>query len=359
MSQLSVWVFIHALMAMNISLSYATPLLPLSIDGNRLVTVDSSGNKKHIQLHGVSATGANFECVQGRGLWDGPTDAAYRAALKTWNINAIRVTLNEDCLLGLNGVNPLYSGSTYVAALKTYVHEMINDGFYLLLTLHWSAPGTQLATGQQPMPDQSHSIDFWTVLSKEFGHLDQVIFDVFNEPFPGNNTIDSAEAWECWKNGGSSCKDINNYVAVGFDTLVSTIRSLNATNILMLGGINYSNSLTRWLEYVPTDPLNKIAASWHSYSTNHCNNLLCWETYIKPVMAKVPVITGELGELDCQGIYIVPLMQWLDSQGNSSYLAWVWQNWNCDAGPSLITDFNGTCTDSYGCDYKSHILPRD
>jgi hypothetical protein len=32
------------------------------------------------------------------------------------------------------------------------------------------------------------------------------------------------------------------------------------------------------------------------------------------VIAKVPVITGEIGENDCAGTYINPLTSWLNSQ---------------------------------------------
>ena len=33
--------------------------------------------------------------------------------MKTWSINAVRVPLNEDCWLGINGVKPQYGGAAY------------------------------------------------------------------------------------------------------------------------------------------------------------------------------------------------------------------------------------------------------
>jgi hypothetical protein len=47
--------------------------------------------------------GAEFACVQGWGIFDGPTDNTSIAAIKSWNINVIRIPLNEDCWLGING----------------------------------------------------------------------------------------------------------------------------------------------------------------------------------------------------------------------------------------------------------------
>jgi endoglucanase len=41
------------------------------------------------------------------------------------------------------------------------------------------------------------------------------------------------------------------------------------------------------------------------------------------VIAKVPVIAGEIGENDCADNYNDPLMAYLDSE-DASYLAWSW-----------------------------------
>lgn len=117
------------------------------------------------------------------------------------------------------------------------------------------------------------------------------------------------------------------------DTLVNAIRSVGATNICMLGGLKWSNSLTRWLEYAPlkygticgkliTVISGNIAASWHSYNFNLCVSESCWNSTVTPVAAKVPVIAGEIGENDCNHDYIDPLMNWLDHHG-SHYLGWV------------------------------------
>jgi hypothetical protein len=108
--------------------------------------------------------------------------------------------------------------------------------------------------------------------------------------------------------------------------LVNVVRSTGATNIIMLGGLEYSNSLSQWLTFKPTDPTGNLAASWHSYNFNLCNNQQCWDTYVAPVAAQVPLIVGEIGENDCNYDYIDPLMQWLDELG-AHYLGWTWNTW--------------------------------
>lgn len=92
----------------------------------------------------------------------------------------------------------------------------------------------------------------------------------------------------------------------------------------MIGGIQYSNSLTSWVAYKPTDSLNNIAASFHSYNFNLCVDQTCWDATVGAVLtAGYPVITGEIGQNDCGSWYIDKLMTWFDAR-NVSYLAWTW-----------------------------------
>jgi len=332
------------------SLLHGAPLPALEVLGNKLVWLQPQPYT--VQLKGVTGTGALFSCIANRSMFDGPIDAHYMAAMKTWSIDIIRVPLNEDCWLGIDGVSPSFSGAAYRSALVAYVSALVEYGFYVILDLHWTSGGLPRALQQRPMPG-GNSITFWQGVAATFksrpGH---VLFDVFNEPYPDSNR-DTTKAWRCWKHGGSSCPDLN-YTAVGMDALLVTVRGTGATNIVMLGGVCYSNSLSQWLTYAPSDPLKKLAASWHSYNFNSCNNPVCWEATVGPVTEHVPVITGELGEDDCGGTYITPLMAWLDTKV-TSYLAWLWAPWNCDKGPALITSYDGVCTQSYGCTYKAHI----
>jgi cell division septation protein DedD len=139
-------------------------------------------------------------------------------------------------------------------------------------------------------------------------------------------------------------------------TLVNTVRATGATNILMLGGLAYSNDLTGWLANEPTDPDNNLAASVHIYNFNSCSNTSCWDSQIAPVKAKVPVIAGEIGENDCASGFVTPLANWFDAH-NIGYLAWTWTvvSGGCGSTPTLINDYTGT-PNNYGAGYKAHLL---
>jgi len=332
-----------------LSSSASTSLSGLHVSGNKIL----NSNNQAVQLRGVDHAGTEYACIQGWGIFDGPSNQTLVNGILSWNANIVRVPLNEDCWLGINGVPSQYGGSNYQSAIVSYVQLLNNNGLAVILDLHWTAPGTTPATGQLPMPDMDHSPAFWTGVGNTFGSNLMVIFDVFNEPYPDNAAWNSSAGWTCWKNGGT-CNGINFQVA-GMQTLVNTIRATGAKNILMLGGLAWSNSLAEWLHYAPTDSLNNLAASWHSYNFNQCNNQNCWEQTISPVAAKVPVIVGESGENDCATGYVDSLYGWLDSQSfTGHYLGWGWNIADCSSFPALITNYNGSPT-PYGVGLQSHL----
>src|SRR5437660_11754841 len=114
----------------------ATTPLSVGVVSNHLV--DGAGEA--IRLLGVNRSGTEYACIQGWGIFDGPNDAASVAAMATWHINAVRVPLNEDCWLNINGVSAAYGGATYQAAIRSYVSLLHQYGLYAVLELHWNAP---------------------------------------------------------------------------------------------------------------------------------------------------------------------------------------------------------------------------
>ena len=336
----------------------------LRVSGKELV----SASGQRLVLHGVDRSGTEYECVQGHGIFDGPSGQASVSAMRSRGINAVRVPLNEACWNGQSYVKPAYAGARYQAAIEAYVRLLNASGMVVILDLHWtdgaytgnaSACSSAEATCQKPMPDAAQAVPFWTSVARTFKGNDAVIFDLFNEPYPeqadgGNQT----EGWQCWLHGGSHCVGIG-YRVAGMQTLVNAVRSTGAGNVIMLGGLEWSNDLTGWLSHEPVDPDHNLAASWHSYNFNACNTRSCWAGQIAPVTARVPVIAGEIGENDCADTYIDPLMSWLNSK-STSYLAWAWNtDFNCASGPGLITSYTGTPT-AFGAGYESemHMLAR-
>jgi hypothetical protein len=114
------------------------------------------------------------------------------------------------------------------------------------------------------------------------------------------------------------------YAAVGMQGLVNAIRETGSRHLLLLGGVQYSNSLSQWLAYKPSDPLDNLAAAWHVYDFNRCSKSDCWENEAGAVALEFPIVATEIGQSDCEGeTFLTPLMQFLDDR-QSGYLAWTW-----------------------------------
>jgi hypothetical protein len=230
------------------------------------------------------------------------------------------------------------------------------------------------------LPDADHAPAFWSDVATAFKDDDGVIFELFNEPFPDSNR-DSAAGWQCWSSGNCSvpvscqaqpnrCGDAGpmTYTSVGMKSLVKTVRDAGAKNLILLGGLQYSNALTQWLTYRPDDA--NLAAAWHVYNNNSCANPACWNGAPATVAAQVPIVATEIGQNDCGGNFISAFMQWLDDHGQS-YLAWSWDVYGgtCappDAGsmrPSpwpLISSYaTGAPKNAYGQTYHDHLLSID
>lgn len=314
--------------------------------GNHLV--DGSGAT--VRLLGVNRSGTEFQCVRDDGIFLGPSDQASVNAIASWDVDAVRVPLNEDCWLGINGVDPAYSGSNYQSAVASFVSELNADGIIAILDLHWSAPGTELATGQEEMADADHSPAFWTSVASYFKSWPGVVYDLYNEPY--------GISWSCWLSG---CTTSAGWQTAGMQTLVDAVRGAGADQPIMLGGLDAADDLSGWLANEPSDPDHQLIASFHTYSWESCSNVSCWDSTVAPVADSVPVVTGEMGEDDCTSGYIDSYMSWADAHG-VSYLAWEWDvRASCDPDNGgtggtldLISSYAGDPT-TYGSGLQGHL----
>jgi endoglucanase len=319
----------------------ATRRLSIRVVGNRLV--DAYG--RTVRLLGVNRSSFETACALGHAMYDGPTDAAAIAAMKAWQINVVRIPLNEACWLGLPTVKPKYGGQPYRDAVTGFVQRLHAAGLYVILDLHWSAPGSEPALGQQVMPDADHSPAFWSSVAETFKNDQAMLFDVYNEP----RTL----VWSCWRDG---CVTPEGWLAAGMQALVNAIRSTGARQPIMLGGIGGAIVLHGWLRSMPKDPAHSLVASFHTYNFDGfgCSQSGCWNASVLPVARKVPVVTGELGEDDCAHGYVDRYMAWADAH-RISYLGWAWNPWGCNGmGAGLISDWSGT-PNAFGQGLHDHL----
>jgi len=214
---------------------------------------------------------------------------------------------------------------------------------YAILDLHWAAAGSRVADYQPEMADMDHSPTFWQQVANAYKGNNAVIFELFNEP--------RDISWSCWRDGGN-CSSFN---VAGMQTLVNAVRGTGATNVIALGGLDWSNDIGQWLSYKPNDPQNGLVAAWHVYDFNGCMDVTCYNSKAGPVVASVPLIMTESNSQYCDTNWWTALLNWLDSHG-AGYTVWVWNTWggNC-SDKSLITDYYSAATTWSGQLFKNHL----
>lgn len=319
--------------------------IAIHVRGNQLV--NAAG--ENMRLFGVNRSGTEYSCVTegGSGIFSGPSDAASIAAMASWHINAVRVPLNEDCWLGINGVNPVYSDANYRTAITAYVSALNSVGLVAVLDLHWNAPGNLLSDRQQVMADADHAPAFWTAVATQFKHKPGVIFDLYNEP--------RDISWDCWLTG---CQTAEGWRTAGMQSLVDAVRRTGARQPLMIGGLAHAGDLSGWSIHGVHDPLRQLIASAHVYNAGYCVNVACWNRTFVPVSKIAPIVTGELGDFDGKTPFITTYMKWADDQWRRhrsvSSLAWAWDAAQGEGGPSLIKSYDGTPT-SFGLGFRTYL----
>ena len=342
-----------ALVALAAALSAGPPItaqaagLSVRIVGNHFV--DGSG--RTVRLLGVNRSGSEYACMANWAVFDGPSDAASIAAMAGWNIDAVRVPLNEDCWLGINGAPASFSGANYRNAIAGYVSRLHAAGMYAIVDLHWNAQGSLPADGKtgqgRKMADLDHAPAFWTSVASFFKNDHGVIFDLFNEPHD--------IGWDCWLNGCTASDGTGTWQAAGMQTLLNAVRATGATNVVTLSANGWGGDIPQWINYRPRDPIGQIAAGWHVYyPETWWSEPSRWNAGVSPVLAaQVPIVATEFGEHDCAGGWMNQFLPWADQHG-LSYTAWTWDTWPNCGNPVLITKYDGTPT-GYGISLRDHL----
>jgi hypothetical protein len=338
--------------------------------------VDQNGQA--VLFHGVNESGSENFCF----TWGppavvfspvggpSPVTQASLTAMKQWGINTVRIPMNEDCWLGINGVDPSVGGANYQSPVEDVVNLITKtNSMYVILDLHVSAPGTTQAIAQGLMPDVDHSVTFWQQVAAAYKDNGSVVFDLFNEPNMGSAAED--QQYQCWKNGSTSASSgdcpMMNFAVAGMQTLVTAVRQAGATNLLMLGATGDAVHLDLWPQYVPTDTLSppNIAASWHVYDDQGgCTSdptqslaALCPASTglgAQAVMtAGYPIVVGETGYYYCTGT-VGPtwwpfFLSWADSQSIGT-VAWSWSD---GSTPQLLTETTNFTPNANGQIYKT------
>ncbi|HVR45345.1 MAG TPA: cellulase family glycosylhydrolase [Candidatus Binatia bacterium] len=341
--------------------AFAPGLTGLRVSGNQLV----DGNHNVVRLQGVNRSGTEYACVQGWGIFDGPNDAASIDAIASWHVNVVRVLLNEDCWLDINGMNPAYAGKNYRDAIVDFVNLLHRHGMYVEVSLIWGAPGKYKATYQPDAPDEDHSPKMWSSMAATFKNDPNVILAPWGETTVG---------WKCFMRKGCDNEATYGpsnqfYLTAAMQQAVNLMRKAGYQGVISIPCIDYANACGKingsdyngstWLRSRPSDPAGQLIAEAHVYGKNLCDTARCFDSSMKPITKVVPMIFGETGETydasDCGSSYISTFMDWADAHG-VGYEAWTWDTWGgCGV---LIKSYGGAPSCAWARWVKHHYLSR-
>jgi hypothetical protein len=268
---------------------------PLKVSGSRIVTVER--DSRAYRPRGIVRSAAEAACGSGPIAWDGPVDDAAVRALRARGVTAVRMELDDSCWEGLTARE---DRNAYVTDAGVYADRLIRHGITPIVAVRMTAD-----TGS----------GFWGAMAQRFGDDNAVVFDLTSALALAVGTTDPAVAWTCWRDGRPDCGAFS-YPGMGVQERIRVLRSRGAFNVVVAGGLDGGNDVSRWLAYRPADPNGRnVAAAWRVGNRSACATPACWEATLLPLAAQVPVVATEVAADASAPAFVPRTVSWLDSHG--------------------------------------------
>jgi len=310
-----------------------------------------------------------------------------KEAITNWNCNVFRLALVQDRWFGHMGIYDGINGDDYKKVVDDAVQLIASYGKYVILDIHHSSVGgwgEQVC--QHAMPDDNSAV-FWKDVARRYANHPAVLFDLYNEPFPGfNRNMAETQKWDIWKNGGtfteagqaSTWDNINDgagetvhilnktYHTPGMQELLNVVRREGANNIIIAGGIFWGSDLWGISNgYALTDSVggNGIVYSTHIYPWHPLGAATGVVTEnISGVVGNYPIIVGEIGiNIDdeygegngasSQPYWLEDMLDLFD-QNKLNWTAWCFDAYS---GPPMLKNWSYEPTDFHGAICKRRL----
>ncbi|MET0261662.1 MAG: cellulase family glycosylhydrolase [Rariglobus sp.] len=205
-------------------------------------------------------------------------------ALTEWKANCIRLPVREHFWLG-KGPYQKDGGAGYRQLIEDVANLCATHGAYLVLDLH-----------RFRAPEEAH-VAFWKDAATRFKNHPAVLFELFNEPHD--------VSWEVWQNGGfvtdqksnativaENGEKLKGFHSVGMQRLLDTIREAGATNIVIVGGLDWGYDLSGIIKGHALDDRGGRGIVYSSHVYPWKND---WQGKFLALADKYPLFIGELG----------------------------------------------------------------
>jgi endoglucanase len=249
---------------------------PLALHTEGTQVLDSAGTP--VWLQGVNVPSLEWSNGGERVL------ASVIEAVDGWKANVIRLPVKADRWFGRDK-GQKDDGAAYRALVDQAVLACSSRGARLILDLHhYRAP-------------KEAEAEFWRSAAAHFAANPAVLFGLLNEPHD--------VTWEVWKNGGEvtdrkrntdalaeNTETITSFTALGMQDLVDAVRETGATNIVLVGGLDWAYDLSGMTAGFALDDRG---GSGIIYDTHVYPWKSQWQERFLDCAAVYPVLLGEVG----------------------------------------------------------------
>ena len=210
-----------------------------------------------------------------------------------WNSKIIRAAMGVDYRDPGSYLNtsPTNADDSYVneneARVRAVVEAAYKHGMYVIIDWH----------SHYAHETTDAAIEFFDRMSAKYGHRNNVIYEIYNEPKYVSSTMESLppnqKTWATW-NG-----QIRNYA----DTIIKTIRANDPDNLIVVGTGEYSqhvdDAANNPFNASVDDDYKNIAYTLHFYADSHGKALIDKAQYA--LNAGIPLFVTEWGTTDALG----------------------------------------------------------
>ncbi len=294
----------------------------LKVDGTNLTDKDG----EVVQLKGLSTHGINW-------FPDYVNKQLFTEINQSTDINTIRIAMYTEDYNGYLNTDQA-SQEQLLKLIDDAVNFAVELDMYVIIDWH-------ILNDNNPLQHQQEAIEFFTLMSEKYGDIDNVIFEICNEP-----------------NGDTTWADIEEYA----NAVIPAIRA-NSDNVIIVGTPTWSQDV----DQVQKLDFDNVVYTLHFYAATHKEDLR-----IKAQTAidnGIPLFVSEFGITEASGngsVDTAEADEWLEFLDENKISYAMWNLSNKDESSALIksevSKTNGFTKDDLtesGKWYLSHVVTNN
>jgi endoglucanase len=223
------------------------------------------------------------------------------AVIKSWGASMLRVMVSEKVLSNDQTWYTATERTNYMSCLKNVIQLARNSGFVVDINMQAETKaGDSTGSNARKGLATQQTKDAWEAINPWFKTDKGVIYELYNEPGPGNSSAN----WNKYLHNGDSANGI-----LPLSNIISDLRSLGSKNVFLVDGLSLAKSLDGVLAsdvvnssgYPLDDPIEngttittpQIGYAVHPYPDGRVLQDTDFDTEFGNAHAQVPVVITE------------------------------------------------------------------